>query len=131
MLEKVINILTDNNIYENEAPLILSRSNNLEEFFNNFNIASFKNQKNIFNQNIQRDKNGFINLEDFPFIYSNKIENVRNSWLLFNNGARVLLKNDIENREIEQELMIMYFLKSLNIACASYEPVLLNLLHHY
>lgn len=126
MLEKVINILTDNNIYENEAPLILSRSNNLEEFFNNFNIASFKNQKNIFNQNIQRDKNGFINLEDFPFIYSNKIENVRNSWLLFNNGARVLLKNDIENREIEQELMIMYFLKSLNIACASYEPVLLN-----
>ncbi len=121
---KIKEILLKNDLYDRTVPVEVKKSNNTQAFFQTYHNDSEKKKGKIFVGNLDRDKNGFLILEDFPFIYSNKTESITNDWLLFNNGAKILLKTDVSPEIIEQELLVMYFLKSLNVSCANYEPVL-------
>ncbi len=129
-MEKIKEILISNNLYDQTKPIEVEKSNNIESFFQTYHADPEKKKGKILTQNTERDENGFITLENLPFIYSNKIAcNFINNWILLNNGAKVLIKHeygDDADEIIEQELLIMYFLKSLNVSCANYEPVLLN-----
>lgn len=124
MENKIREKLIINNLYDEYNQLQIEKSNNPEIFLKTYHIDSEKEQKKIFMKNAPRDDKGFIILDNYPFIYSNKRESRKTNWLLFNNASRVLLKTDVTLNMIEQELLIMYFLKSLNISCANYEPVI-------
>lgn len=124
-MEKIKEILLSNNLYDQNKPIDIEKSNNIETFFQTYHNDPEKKKGKILTEKAERDENGFIILENLPFIYSNKIaSNPTNNWILLNNGAKVLIKQQEEI--IEKELLIMYFLKSLNVSCANYEPVLLN-----
>ncbi len=126
-MEKIKEILLLNNLYDQNKPIDIEKSNNIELFFQTYHADPEKKKGKILTEKAERDENGFIILENLPFIYSNKIaSNPTNNWILLNNGAKVLIKHEKEEGDIEQELLIMYFLKSLNVSCANYEPILLN-----
>lgn len=124
-MEKIKEILILNNLYDQNKPIDIEKSNNIETFFQTYHTDPEKKKGKILTEKAERDENGFIILENLPFLYSNKIaSNPTNNWILLNNGAKVLIKQ--QEKIIENELLIMYFLKSLNVSCANYEPVLLN-----
>ena len=104
----------------------ITKENKIDDFLKNYERISFKKQQKFLMNTPYRDKNGFIEIENYPFISIKSCYDSDNEWLLFNNGARAFLKSPACYEEIENELIIMYFLKSLNINCANYEPVKLN-----
>lgn len=131
MEKKIIKVLSQNNLYDENEEIDIDKCNKLEQFFKRYHLNESK--KHFFPDNITRDKKGRIILDDIPFIVSNidlkeSNKNMHNDckWLVLNNGTRLLLKEIKDNNYIENELLIMYFLKSLNMNCANYDIVTLN-----
>lgn len=131
MENKVIKVLKQNNLYDEKQPIELIKCNKPDEFFKIYHLNESK--KNFFPDDIKRDEKGRIILDDTAFITSNinlKKENkyMHNDcfWIILKNGARLLLKSINDNDYIEKELLIMYFLKSVNMNCANYDVVTLN-----
>lgn len=131
MEEKVKKILQEKNLFIQDKELDLEKSNNLNKFLENYHEDTFKNQYKNFGNNLPRNNNGFIILDEVPFIYSNHSYCCKANWLLFNDGTKVFLKKPDDWDEnvvdaLEQEIFIEYFLKNININCAKYEPAILN-----
>lgn len=131
MDKKIIKVLSQNNLYDEKENINIHNCNKLEDFFKKYHLNESK--KHFFPDNITRDEKGRIILDNIPFITSNvdlksKNKKMHNDclWIILNNGARVLLKEIKDNNYIENELLIMYFLKSLNMSCANYDVVTLN-----
>lgn len=49
------------------------------------------------------------------------IYNFLNKWLILYNGTKLLTKGKLSQTSIENELLIMYFLRALNINCTNYD----------
>lgn len=121
MENKIIKILKQNHLYDETRALKIRDCNKLSEFLDTYKINHTNKQK--LPNNITRDENGRIILDEIPFIPSNKKVDGRhkNTWIILNNGTKLFIKNDRKHYYNECELIIMYFLKSLNINCANYD----------
>ncbi|MEG2351297.1 MAG: hypothetical protein RSA10_01070 [Bacilli bacterium] len=122
--ELIVKTLTENNLFENYKKTATRCDINLEnDFFNSYHFNA--SSKHYFDKNIERDRDGFIKLDETPFIISNKKNSGGHSngfWILLNNGSKVFLKEDnLDNAFLE--LMFMYLAKNLNISCANYDIV--------
>ena len=126
MESKVKELLKSHKLYDENKPFDLKDSNKIENFFENY-----QNKKNIKNylSSKKRNENGHIILDEIPFIKSNlnlntKIEDGQNYkfWIVLDNNQKYLIK-DMDYDFIENELVIMYFLKKVNMACANYDVV--------
>lgn len=131
MEEKVKKILQEKDLFIQDKSLDLKKSNKLNEFLENYHEDTFNNQYKNFGHDLPRDNNGFIILDEVPFIYSNSSYICKANWLLFNNGTKVFLKEPDNSDEnvvdaLEQEIFIEQFLKNININCAKYEPAILS-----
>ena len=133
MENKIVNVLIENNLYDKDKQVNISKCNLLDTFFNTYEFKESKKQ--LLPENITRDKNGYIILNEIPFISSNidftydKFSHNEKSWLILNNGTKILAKSlNCANptEKMEQELLIMYFLKSLNVSCANYDVAIIN-----
>lgn len=122
MEEKIIKVLKQNHLYD-ENNNSKFRINKAEEFFNTYKINA--GSKARFPENITRDSDGRIILDEIPLIVSNKEEGGRglNKWAILNNGTKLLLKSGRLSSYSKGELAIMYFLKSLNMNTANYDIV--------
>lgn len=89
--------------------------NRITEFFNTYRINPTGKQRI---PDASRS-NGMLCLEEIPFIKVGKKDN--NTWLILNNGTKLLIKTNREHKYNEGELLIMYFLKQLNMTCANYD----------
>lgn len=123
MRNLIVKTLEENRLFEDNYDEIIS--NNLNKFFENYKLN--KSNNNPLPQNLKRDDNGFIILDNEPFIISNlKTDgHNENQWILFNNGSRALLKN-IYYDEICMELLFQELANVLNIPCAKYDVVTLD-----
>lgn len=123
MEERIIKILKQNNLYEQNNNLQSNNINKADEFFDTYKINASNKAK--FPKNITRDHDGRIILDEIPFIISNKKEEGRNinKWIILNNGTKILLKANRMQYYSQGELAIMYFLKSLNMNTANYDIV--------
>lgn len=121
MEEKAVNILKQNHLYDENNNIF--NINKEEEFFRTYKMNGSCKAK--VPDNITRDSNGKIVLDEIPFIVSNKEEKGRNlgKWIILNNGTKLFLKPNSSSYFSEGELVIMYFLKSLNINTANYDIV--------
>lgn len=126
MEENIIKVLKENNLYDKNKLLKDNCINKADEFFKKYKINP--TNKGKLPNNIIRDNKGRIILDEIPFIISNKTIESRNptNWLILNNGTKILLKDDIKNANNISELLLMYFIKSLNISCANYDIGILN-----
>ncbi len=125
MEEKIIKVLKQNHLYdENNSPVF--KINKEEEFFRTYKMNVSCKAK--FPENITRDEEGRIILDEIPLIVSNKKEGGRglNKWAILNNGTKLLLKSSRFSSYSKGELVIMYFLKSLNMNTANYDIVRLD-----
>lgn len=119
MDEIIKKILIQNKLYE-ENKKIINNHNKLDEFLNTykFNLES----KHKIPKDTTRDNEGRIILDEIPFIVSNKEEFLSdNKWIILNNGTKLYLKDKRTKEENILELLIMYFLKNLNISHANYD----------
>ena len=128
MNNKAIDILKENNLFDEEENSDI-KTNNFEDFLKTY---SFNKGISKLPQTITRDSKGYILFNEIPFIESNKEIFKENpfmhnncAWFLLNNGSKILLKED-ENDILTQELLIMYFLKSLNLNCADYDGAIID-----
>lgn len=122
MEEKIAKILKQNHLYDgNNEPIF--NVNKAEEFFKTYKMNAGCKAK--FPENITRDSDGRIILDEIPFIVSNIKEKGRNinKWIILNNGTKLLLKANRIPYYLKGELVIMYFLKSLNMNTANYDVV--------
>lgn len=126
MKKKIIDVLKLNKLYRDDEKINLNNCNKLEDFFLTYKYNSFR--KNFLPNNIVRNEKGYILLDEIPFIVSNidlkkDNENMHNNckWIILNNGSKVLLKETNYFDDKEKELIIMYFLKYLNMKCANYD----------
>lgn len=125
MESKIIKALNDHGLY-NDTNIDISKSNKAELFLKTFHPESPKKQGKKFLADAQKDEEGFSILENYPFICLNEDDDSKTVKLLFANGTRASLRTDVTKEEIEKELMVMYFLKSLNVIRVNYEPVSYN-----
>lgn len=123
MNELVIKTLEKNRLYDDNYQNVLI--NKEKDFFNNYKIN--KTNLNPLPNNVKRNKNGFIILDDEPFIISDlKTDgHNNNTWMLLDNGSRILLKK-VEENEMYMELLFQELAKALNIPCAKYDVATLN-----
>lgn len=120
MTNEIIKILKIKNLYDekNDLSKPIKNSNKIDEFLKTYKTNPSKKQKIPY----MSRKDGFLNLEEIPFIISNKNTNsFFNKWCLLNNGTKLLLKKRYNHKYNEAELLIMYFLKQLNMPCANYD----------
>lgn len=124
-MSKVIDILKSNRLYDESYNRNEIAGNKIDTFLDTYKYNPTK--KHFYPKNITRDKNGNILLDEIPYIVSNIYVNGDNKpfWIILNNGSKILIK-DVSNETIELELLIMYFLKELDMSCAKYDRVLLN-----
>ena len=124
-MSTVIDILRSNRLYDEHGTDTVIDNNKTSEFLNTYKYNGTK--KHPFPKNITRDSNGNILLDEIPYIVSN-VDTLGDNmpfWILLNNGSKILIK-DFSKEKIELELLIMYFLKELDISCAKYDKVLIN-----
>lgn len=119
-MKRIIQILKDNNLlgsFYGDFGVY-----KMDEFIKQYKIN--KGSKNKFPSNIKRDFDGAFDLNDQPFIISDKDEpgNSFTKWIILSNGARVLLK-EINQTEMENELLFKELCKELNIPCANVDIV--------
>lgn len=121
----------------NKIETVLEKNRILNDVYNEIYVNKeaefFKNYK--FNPTsihtipdyISRNKNGFLVLDDAPFIINSFLSDGHNEalWLLFDNGSKILLKN-VENDEMHMELLFQELANSLNIPSARYDIVIIN-----
>lgn len=119
MKDEIKKILIQNRLYE-EHENILDNHNKPDEFLNTYKFNS-EIKKHLPN-NVIRNQKGRIILDEIPFIVSNKKEFLSdNKWIVLNNGTKLYLKDKRTKEENILELLIMYFLKDLNIKHANYD----------
>lgn len=129
MEKRITNVLTNNNLYDEKKKVDIKCCNKVDEFFETYKYNG--SSKQHFPKNIARDDTGKILLNEIPFIVSNQsvLDKEDLKWIILNNGTRLLIKQrDYSQYEIynELEIIIMYFLKSINISCANYDIGLLD-----
>lgn len=125
-MEKIKQILMQNSLYKSDEIIKPANYNKIEEFLNTYEYNGSRKQK--LPNNLSRDDDGRIILEEIPFIKTNVTPNGDrdNEWLILNNGTKLLTKAGREHKYNIDELVIMYFLKSINIDCANYDIATLN-----
>lgn len=122
-MEKIIKALEENRLYDDGDEKIIS--NNEDDFFKHYKLN--KSNKNPLPSCLTRNKNGFLNLDDEPFIISDLKTDGHNDnkWILFKNGSRALLKS-VDYNEISMELLFHELAFKLNIPSAKYDVATLN-----
>lgn len=123
-MDKIINILTENRLF-NDRPSDIS-VNKIDDFLKNYEINP--GSYNPFPNNIKRNNDGYIILNELPYIISDFDTNTRNEsfWMILENGSRIFVKDCDYFNEMEHELLFQELAKILNIPCASYDIALLN-----
>lgn len=129
MEKKITSILKENNLYDENKMIDISNCSKLDEFFDSYKYNPTSKQH--IPSNVIRDDTGKILLNEIPFIVSNQsiLDKEDLKWIILNNGTRLLIKErDYSEYQIynELEIVIMYFLKSLNISCANYDIAILD-----
>ena len=122
-MTKVISILNKNNLFDNNPEKI--QVNKIADFFNNYKINP--TSYNPFPNNIKRNNDGYIILNELPYIISDLDTHTRKTsfWMILDNGSRIFVK-DAEEDEMENELLFQELCKILNIQCANYDIAVLN-----
>lgn len=74
---------------------------------------------------LKRDNNGIIRLDDEPFLVLPKEETFNDNCfkVKLNNRLYLYLKGNRSKEENILELLIMYFIKELNMSCANYDII--------
>ena len=122
-MSKVINILEENRLFDDRPDEI--HVNKISDFFNNYKLNP--TGYNPFPNNIGRNSDGYIILNDIPYIISDLDTNTRKNsfWMILENGSRIFVK-EAEDDEMENELLFKELCKILNIPCADYDIAILN-----
>lgn len=124
MNEEIKRILKRNHIDTDEK---LVRINNEDAFLKTYKYNGSK--KHTFPEDVKRDENGYLVLDNVPFLSYDTYDTCQKCkklhWILCNNGSKILVKSK-DLSIYENELLIMYFLKELNIKCANYDIASLN-----
>lgn len=121
-MEYIRKVLSENKMLENEY----LQSNEIQEFKEAYKLNV--SNKNRFPKNIKRNKDGYIILDDIPFIMTkaqNKEGHNNIYWLILENGSRILLK-EVSYTEIMSELLFKELAKKLDIQSANYDIGVLN-----
>lgn len=121
-MEYINKVLKENKMLENE----FLQSNKMQEFKKTYKLNV--SNKNHFPKNIKRNKEGYIILDDIPFIMTkakNKDGHNNTYWLILENGSRILLK-EVCHTEIISELLFKELAKKLEIQSANYDIGLLD-----
>lgn len=122
-MSKIISILEENRLFDDCKDEIYT--NKIADFFNNYKFNS--TSSNPFPSYIKRNKDGYILLNDIPYIISDLETKTRKQsfWMLLDNGSRIFVK-EAEEDEMENELLFQELCKTLNIPCANYDIALYN-----
>ena len=125
MSQEIIKTLKQNKLYE-ESPIDVDACNLVDKFFNTYTFNPTNKQK--IPSDIIRDDKGRIILNSIPFIVSNKPANKNrdNKWVILNNGTKLLLKGARKEKYNVIELVLMYFLKQMNVNTANYDIAVLD-----
>ena len=122
-MSKVISILEENRLFDDRPEEIYV--NKIADFFNNYKInpTSF----NPFPKNIKRNNDGYIMLNELPYIISDLNTGTRRNsfWMILDNGSRIFVK-EADDDEMENELLFQELCKILNIPCANYDIAIIN-----
>ncbi len=123
MEDLIIKTLEENRLYDDDYSEVTC--NNINNFFKDYKLNT--SSHNPIPNNLKRDKNGFLILDNEPFIISDLKTDGHNynKWILFNNGSRALLKK-VFPKEIYMELLFQELASVLNIPSAKYDVALLN-----
>ncbi len=123
MKDLIIKTLEENRLYDDNYDLV--SYNKINNFFKDYKLNTSNN--NPLPNNLKRDKNGFLILDNESFIISDlEIDGHNdNKWMLFSNGSRALLKNVYQD-ELQMELLFQELANTLNIPSAKYDVVTLN-----
>lgn len=126
MNQEIIKILKENNLYDSYNSLKKNSINKPDEFFKTYKINP--TNKSRLPSDIIRDDKKRIMLDDIPFIVSNiTVEGkTASNWLILNNGTKILIKDNVDINNNTSELLLMYFIKSLNVSSANYDIATLN-----
>lgn len=121
-MEYINKVLRENKMLENE----FLQSHKVQEFKTKYRLNA--SNKNHFPKNIKRNKDGYIILDDIPFIMTraqNKNGHNNTYWLILENGSRILLK-EVCYAEIMSELLFKELAKKLDVQSANYDVGVLN-----
>lgn len=121
-MEYIRKVLNENKMLENEY----LQSNEIQKFKETYKLNV--SNKNRFPKNIKRNKDGYIILDNIPFIMTkaqNKEGHNNIYWLILENGSRILLK-EVSYTEIMSELLFKELAKKLDIQSANYDIGVLN-----
>ena len=121
MKEVIIKTLEENKLYDDNYDEVYV--NKIRDFFDSYHIN--KSSKNKLPHTIKRDNNGFLVLDNEPYIISDLKTDGHSEafWMLLSNGSRVLLKQ-ADYEEIQNELLFKYLCKWLDIPCANNDVAL-------
>lgn len=114
------NLYLDNLIKKiNEEPTVELKDNKPEVFTANSSYKKFKFC------DFKRDENGIIDLVDEPFLVLPKEETFIDNCFKIKliNGLKLYLNGNKNKEENILELLIMYFIKELNVSCANYDII--------
>lgn len=120
MDDKIKVILKANHLFDRDNKTIQNFDigyNKLNEFYDTYK-QNHTNKQPI--PEVKRDKEGRIILDEIPFIVSNT-EDLYISWLLLNNGTKLLVKGHRLKEENDFEVLMSYFLKQLDMRHARYD----------
>ena len=125
MDDKIKVILKANHLFDRDNKTIQNFDisyNKLDEFYDTYK-QNHTNKQPI--PEVKRDKEGRIILDEIPFIVSNT-EDLYISWLLLNNGTKLLVKGHRLKEENDFEVLMSYFLKQLDMKHARYDVATFN-----
>lgn len=121
MKEKIIKTLEENRLYNDNYHEVYI--NKIQDFFDSYHVN--KSSKNKLPKSVKRNKDGFLILDNEPYIISDLIPDGHSEafWMLLSNGSRILLK-EADYEEIQNELLFKYLCKWLDIPCANNDVAL-------
>lgn len=120
-MNDVVKVLEENRLYDdNYAKVYVNRP---KEFFKNYKIN--KGSINKLPLSIKRNNDGFLMLDDEPYIVSDLPTDGHEEafWVLLSNGSRVLIKK-VNDTEIQNSILFKYLCKWLDVPCANDDVVL-------